>query len=154
MSFASPLTVGVSGREDGVGVDERTGVASRGGRSSSVERELVFLWCDDIDFADGGRDTFGGVAGVFFLRENQPRFLGSSSSRTTILSPSKSGSYSAGALRSDELETRIYITTENTYHWLVEVVRGDGKPKLIQDERHERAIAHVPRNLISHVYVL
>lgn len=41
-----------------------------------------------------------------------------------------------------------------TYHRLIKVVRRYWETKLIQDERHERSITHMPRNLIGNVHVL
>lgn len=68
----------------------------RAGRSSSALASLfdevggVFLAKEETV---GGRDTFCGVEGAFFFRENQPFLAGkSSSSRTTIRSSVKSGS--------------------------------------------------------------
>lgn len=90
LSGAGISTVGVADR--GTEGDDIVGVDSRGGRSSSAELvELVFLWDGTYEEVVGGRDTFTAVESLF-LRENQLRFLGSASSRTTILSPSKSGS--------------------------------------------------------------
>lgn len=69
--------IGLVARDTGAG--EPMGVASRGGRSSSVDRveaELDFLWCEAYDTADGGRDTFDVEGASFFFRENQLRFLG------------------------------------------------------------------------------
>ena len=43
---------------------------------------------------------------------------------------------------------------DNTYHWLIKIVRRDRKSKLIENERHERAITHMSRNLVSNIDVL
>lgn len=41
-----------------------------------------------------------------------------------------------------------------TYLWLIKEVCGHRKAKLIENERHERPVTHMPSNLVGDIHIL